>query len=102
MNSLENNVYFKHLTLDENKNIAILLSYEMKVTKTEFAILSALVKRNDKPLSAKELSSLTSLDLTSERLSYHVFNINEKSKAIGGRPLIKNIAKNGYFLNKEM
>ena len=102
INTLENYICYKSLALDEYENHVVFLGYELKTTKTEYAILHALIKRHGKPLSAEELSAITALDLTSERLSYHIFNINEKAKAIGERPLIKNIAKNGYFLNEEM
>lgn len=98
----KNYIRHNHLYLNENENEVILLGYEINMTNMEYAILRALAEKCKKPLSLDEISEATGLYLTNSSLSYHIFRINEKAKAVSGRPLIKNIAKIGYFLSKEM
>ena len=98
----KNYIRHNHLYINEDENEVILLGYVLNMTNMEYAILRALAESCKKPLSLDEISKATGLYLTNSTLSYHVFRINEKAKAIGGRPLIKNIVKIGYFLNKEM
>ena len=96
--------YLKHnyLSISENENFAILLGYKLKLTKTEYLILKAIIKNNNTPISSEEISMYTSLELSKENVAFHVFNINSKAKLISNRILIKNIAKLGYFLNDKM
>ena len=93
---------FKHLHVSENSRDALYLGYRINLTKTEHAILYALVTNLDKPLSDKDFCSISGLELTNKKIAYHVFQINSVAKTIGNRKLIKNKAKFGYFLNEKM
>ena len=93
---------YKLLYINPRKNEIIFLGYNLNTTKTEYAILRALIENTKSPLPAEKLISLTSLDMSKENLAFHISNINNKAKIIGNRQLIKNIAKIGYFLNEEM
>ena len=95
-------LHYKHLYLNPNKNEVIFLGYNLNTTKTEYSILRALMENTRSPLSAEEISHITSSELSKENIAFHISNINNKAKIIGNRPLIKNITKNGYFLNEEM
>ena len=93
---------FKHLYLSENSREAIYLGYRINLTKTEYAILCALIENNKRPLSANDFCKLLGMELSKQNVAYHVFKINSKAKIIGNRVLIKNMAKFGYFLNQKM
>ncbi len=101
-NAILNYIRYRHLYINEDENEVIFLGYILNTTNMEYAILRALAENSKKPLSLEEISDITSLYLKKEYLAYHISNINKKAKDIGGRPLIKNIAKIGYFLNEEM
>ena len=100
MNLITQN-YIKHnsLYVAENENQVVLLGYELCLTKTEYKILKTLVQNTSAPLSAEQISSIANLELTKENVAFHVSSINKKAKCIYSRALIKNITKNGYFLN---
>ena len=100
MNTITKTLNYKHIIIEENN--VILLGYRIVFTKTEHSILKALVESAGTPLSAKEICDKIVVKLSKENVSFHVSNINKKAKIISNRNLIKNIAKNGYFLNEEM
>ena len=104
INTLNEHIYisYNHLYIEEDRNSAILLGYKLSLTKTEYLILKELVKSGKLPISAKDITSRTGLNLSKENLAFHIFNINSKAKAISNRILIKNISKIGYFLSEEM
>ena len=95
-------IQHKHLYLNESQNEAVFLGYKLDTTNMEYLILKTLAINSKKPLSLEKICELSDQSFTKSTLSYHVSNINKKAKAIGGRPLIKNITKIGYFLNEEM
>ena len=97
-----NYVSYKHLHLDLNSRKAILLGYELPLTKTEYKVLGALIQSPKKPLKAEQIIEFSSLEISDKNLVYHISCINKKAKSISNRILIKNLAKNGYFLNEEM
>ena len=95
-------IQHNHLYLNINRNEAIFLGYNLNTTKTEYAILRALMENTKFPISAEQISTLSSLEMSKENIRFHISNINKKAKITENRTLIKNIAKNGYFLNEEM
>ena len=85
----------------EEDNV-IFLGYKLTLTKTEYSILKVLINSGNSPVSIDQLCEQTGLNLSKENVAFHVFSINKKAKIISNRVLIKNLAKNGYFLNEEM
>ena len=95
-------ISYKHLYIDEDGTQVIFLGYDMCATKTERAIIEVLVKNPNNPISAEDIISSIGIEMGRENLVFHISGINKKARAIGNRPLIKNINKIGYFLNEEM
>ena len=93
---------YKYLCLSPENEIVIYLGYPLKLTKIEFNILKAIMKNPQKPIFIEQISDFGALDYNKENVVYHISKINSKSKVIGNRILIKNIAKKGYFLNEKM
>ena len=100
MNKTINQTSYKHLHLEEDN--VIFLGYKLTLTKTEYSILKVLINSGNSPVSIEQLCEQTGLNLSKENVAFHVFSINKKAKIISNRVLIKNLAKNGYFLNEEM
>ena len=95
-------IRFGHLYLDEDEKKAIFLGYDMKLTKSEYHILKAITVNSKKPINAEAIALNSGLEISKENVTFHISNINQKAKAIGNRPIIKNMTKIGYFLNEEM
>jgi DNA-binding response OmpR family regulator len=95
-------INYKHLYLSQENEIVIYLGYNLKLTKIEFNILKAIMQNPRKPISSEQIADFCAFDCSKENIVYHVSKINSKTKAIGNRILIKNIAKKGYFLNEKM
>ena len=93
---------YKHLYLLPEEEAFIYLGYRLKLTKSEYKILYALIQSPKKPISAEQIALQCELEYNKENVVYHISSINSKAKAIGNRVLIKNIAKKGYFLNEKM
>ncbi len=93
---------YKHLSVSTDDNKVVYLGYKFNATKTEYALLRILIENTTNPLSAERIEELSGMMISKDSVAFHVSNINNKAKAVGNRPLIKNIAKNGYFLNEEM
>ena len=91
---------YKHLYV--GKNDVFLLGYKFKVTKTEFLILKFLVNTSPYPVSSQLICEGCGTKISEKNLRFHISRINSKANIITNRKLIKNIAKNGYFLNEEM
>ena len=101
-NTAITNKNYTRFAIDQTNRKVVYLGYDLKATKTEYQLLLALSNNGNSPLSAEQISSLSGVNFTKESLAFHVLSINNKAKTIGNRPLIKNIAKIGYFLNEEM
>ena len=102
MITLKEYISYKHLYIDDDEKKVILLGYEFQVTKTEYQVLFHLVSHKNTPISASSISALSGVEFSKEKLTRTVFNINRKAYPITKRKLIKNMIKNGYFLNEEM
>ncbi len=92
----------KYLHLGADKDDVIYLNYKIKCTKTEYTILKVFVTSRSKYLTPLEIIEISGLNISQENVIYHISSINSKAFAIGGRKLVKNQAKKGYFLNEEM
>ncbi|MGM9631974.1 MAG: winged helix-turn-helix domain-containing protein [Eubacteriales bacterium] len=91
-----------HLHLGKTQRDVLYLGYPFKVTAREYQILKLLCENRGKELTALQMASLLCGEMSEKNVVYHIFNVNRKSKELGGRELIKNKAKIGYFLNEEM
>ena len=100
MNTTTNQITYKHIIIEEND--VIFLGYKLVLTKTEYGILKELIESAGTPLSTEEISSKINIELSKENIRFHISSINKKAKIISNRKLIKNFAKNGYFLSEEM
>ena len=100
MSTVTDRIKYQHISIEED--MVILLGYRLVLTKTEYSILKALIESAITPLSSKDFCTKIGIELSKESISFHVSNINKKAKTISNRKLIKNFAKNGYFLNEEM
>ncbi len=92
-------ITYEYLSVAKNENLVILLGYKLSFTKTEYLILKALASNGGSPLSAEQIANETGLELTKEKIAFHISSINKKTKSISERILVKNITKIGYFLN---
>ena len=100
MSTVANKLKYKHVSIEEND--VIFLGYKLVLTKTEYGILKELIESAGTPLSTEEISSKINIELSKENIRFHISSINKKAKIISNRKLIKNFAKNGYFLSEEM
>lgn len=91
-----------HLYIGENKDRVVYLNYRLELTRTEYKILRLLAESVGTPLSADRIALLLGRSSNAKNIVYHISSINRKARSIGGRTLIKNSAKIGYFLNEEM
>ncbi len=95
-------IHYKQLYITSNKRDTVLLGYKFELTNTEHTVLLAIAENRNNPISSEQIANRMNIDLSKENLAFHISNINRKAKIITNRVLIKNIAKNGYFLNEEM
>lgn len=95
-------LFYKHLFVSVRDNKVFYLGYKLPLTKTEYYVLKILINSQNTPISADEIASIISQNMKKENAIYHISRINCKAKNISERILIKNFAKNGYFLNEEM
>lgn len=90
------------LWVGDNRKSIVYLGYPLKLTEYEYLVLKALWDNRGQVLSPERISEITGGKVEHIYVTYHVFGINRKSREIGDRSIVKNIAKNGYFLNEEM
>lgn len=93
---------YRHFFAGCSKDQVFYLGYPLELTDTEFAIVRLLTRLGGNALRGEIISRLCSSSTNAACVSIHICNINKKAKSIGGRALIKNDLKKGYFLNKEM
>ena len=85
--------------IDEERGDAVLLGYEMRLTKAEFAILK-YIGECDGYVSAQEITENVSAGraLTVGSVAVHVCNLNKKATNICARPIIKVRRFKGYCI----
>jgi len=91
-----------HLRVAPDKNHVLYLCYEMNVTGTEYKILKLMAGSRKTYFPASFIASEINPEWSCANVSCHISNINSKSMALGGRKIIKNCTKKGYFFNEEM
>ena len=90
----------KHLTVGDNRSEVFYLGYRLKVTPSEYKILTVL-DRSDR-CSTNELTELLGFDATKKgNVAVHICSINRKAVSIGERKLIL-CQGSEYFFNEYM
>ncbi len=82
--------------LDDGRS-ALLLGYELELTKSEYIILSAIA-HTEEPLSRERILELCfkGRSLKPVNVGVHVYNINKKASDISGRKLVVGDRRHGY------
>lgn len=93
---------YRHLFTGCTKDQVFYLGYPLELTESEFAILRLLTRLGGDAMRGEVISRICSSRGDSDSAALHICSINKKARAVGGRSLIKNDLKKGYFLNKEM
>ena len=79
----------------------IFLGYELKLTTTEYEILSFLISEKERDVPTKEIAEACGdLHMKESTVSKHVSAINAKAKTIGGRTIIFSPTDHCYRIKK--
>lgn len=96
---------FGHLYLGENRHQASLLKFPLKLTKSEYKIISLLCQNPNNSFDADMILNMCFLNSELKKkgnVYSHIFSINRKAIKIGNRRLIINKKGVGYSLNPNM
>lgn len=96
------NIFFKHLTVDQNKRAAYFYGKDMELTSTEYELLLLFVSHNGKVLSRDEIMQNTrgiSWMSFDRSVDVMVSRLRNKFKSLGGKndKVIKTVHSVGYM-----
>ena len=95
---------YKELTLDTEKHTVSAGGEDIRLTRTEYAILKLLMQKPEQAvakLTILESISLDTPDCTEDSLKIHIHNLRRKLKAATGREYISSVWGIGYIVNNE-
>lgn len=95
---------FSDITLDTKLHKVIIGDSEVRLTKTEYAILKILMKENPQVITKSKLLELIyedTPDCTESSLKVHMGNLRKKLKAASGKEYIDSIWGIGFKLKEE-
>ncbi len=93
---------YKELTLDTEKHTVSAGGEDIRLTRTEYAILKLLMQKPEQAvakLTILESISLDTPDCTEDSLKIHIHNLRRKLKAATGREYISAVWGIGYIVN---
>ena len=96
---------YHDISLNTNSHIVTIENNEVKLTRTEYAILKLLMQ-NPNQVAAKltiiEKISEDTPDCTEDSLKIHIHNLRKKLKAVSGRDYIEAVWGIGFMLKENL
>lgn len=95
---------FQEISLNVDSHIVTLEDYEVKLTRTEYAILKLLMLNPEQvvaKLTIIEKISEDTPDCTEDSLKIHIHNLRKKLKAVSGKDYIEAVWGIGFMLKAE-
>ena len=92
---------YREITLDTDKHTISANGKEIKLTRTEFAIIKLLIYNPEQvvaKLTILDRISLDTPDCTEDSLKSHVYNLRKKLKALTGKEYISSVWGIGFML----
>ncbi len=89
------------IVMDTANDRVTVLNKEVKLTKTEYALLKILLSNQRQILSVRTLTykiSLVTPDCSEASLKQHIVNLRRKLKAVGGKNYIESVSGLGLKL----
>ncbi len=96
-----NIIRFDEITLNTDSHAVTLLENDLKLTRTEYAILKSLMENSGQALSKSKLLELISLDTpdcTESSLKIHMSNLRKKLRDASGKDYIEAVWGIGFRL----
>lgn len=100
----ENNLIFDDINLDKNKMTVFCGEKNVKLTKTEYAILKLLMENSSQVITKTillERISEDTPDCVESSLKVHISNLRKKLKTISSKNYVESVWGIGYKMNKE-
>lgn len=95
---------FQEISLNVDSHIVTIEDYEVKLTRTEYAILKLLMLNPEQvvaKLTIIEKISEDTPDCTEDSLKIHIHNLRKKLKAVSGKDYIEAVWGIGFMLKAE-
>lgn len=100
----ENNLIFDDINLDKNKMTVFCGEKNVKLTKTEYAILKLLMENSSQVITKTillEKISEDTPDCVESSLKVHISNLRKKLKTISSKNYVESVWGIGYKMNEE-
>lgn len=100
----ENNLIFDDINLDKNKMTVFCGEKNVKLTKTEYAILKLLMENSSQVITKTillERISEDTPDCVESSLKVHISNLRKKLKTISCKNYVESVWGIGYKMNEE-
>lgn len=100
----ENNLIFDDINLDKNKMTVFCGEKNVKLTKTEYAILKLLMENSSQVITKTillERISEDTPDCVESSLKVHISNLRKKLKTISSKNYVESVWGIGYKMNEE-
>lgn len=100
----ENNLIFDDINLDKNKMTVFCGEKNVKLTKTEYAILKLLMENSSQVITKTillERISEDTPDCVESSLKVHISNLRKKLKTISNKNYVESVWGIGYKMNEE-
>lgn len=94
-------LHFSDITLDLNTHIVSIEANEIRLTRTEYAILKILMQNPSQVMAKSQLIDLISYDTpdcTESSLKIHISNLRKKLREISGKEYIESVWGIGFKL----
>ena len=101
---IENNLFFDDINLDKNKMTVFCGEKNVKLTKTEYAILKLLMENSSQVITKTillERISEDTPDCVESSLKVHISNLRKKLKTISSKNYVESVWGIGYKMNEE-
>lgn len=95
---------YRDITLDDQTHIAASAGGEVKLTRTEYAILKLLMLNSEQAvakLTILEKISADTPDCTEDSLKIHIHNLRKKLREISGKEYISSVWGIGFMLKEK-
>ena len=97
----DNEIRYSDICLYKDKHIVLVRNEEIKLTRTEYAILKILILNKERvvaKLNILENISLDTPDCTEDSLKIHIHNLRKKIKDVLGKDIIKSVWGIGFMI----
>ena len=98
------NLCFDNLTMQTDNHMVIVGKQDVKLTKTEYAILKTLLQNQTQVVTKSALLdriSLETLDCTESSLKIHISNLRKKLREAGNKEYIESVWGIGFKMKTE-